>query len=121
MGAPRCCVSSGECCHATAGGPCCWSVPLATRLAVTSTAGNGTVFRDGRTESGVSTGDAAHAHGCATLPKVGICVQQVSGDLGSLASCLPLTETCHDRCRGFLTCSPHLKRRQKLASVNCHL
>jgi hypothetical protein len=78
--------------------------PTATRRAVTSMAGSGTAFRDGRTESGESVGDAVHVLDCATLPKVAICV---------VRSCFALWETCHGRSRGFLTCSPQLKRRWK--------
>ena len=46
-----------------------------TRRAVTSTAGSGTVFRDGRTESGVSAGYAVHVLDCATHPKAAICAE----------------------------------------------
>jgi hypothetical protein len=52
-------------------GPSC-SVHAAKRRAVTSIAGNGTVFRDGRTESGLSVGDVAVVRDCATLPKTAI-------------------------------------------------
>ena len=96
------------------------SVPTARPRAVTSTVGSGTAFRDGRTESGASVGDAGLVLGCATLPKVVICVQQVSGGLGDSASCFALTETCHGQGRGFLTCSPHRKKRRNLASASCH-
>jgi hypothetical protein len=41
---------------------------------------------------------------CATLPKAAICV---------LACYSALSETCRALICGFLTCSPHLKRRQK--------
>ena len=95
----------------TVDGPCCWSVPTATRRAVTSTVGNGIAFRDGRTESGVSAGDAGLALDCATLPKAAICVRALCGGLWG---------TCHGRNHGFRLCSRHRKRRQKRASVNCH-
>jgi hypothetical protein len=113
-------VFSGGPCHAMAAGrfPC--FARTVTRHAVTSMAGNGIAFRDGRTASGVSVGGAALVRGCATLPRVAICVQVVSGGLGSSASCFVLSETCHGRSPGFRTCSPRLKRRQKLASVSCH-
>src|SRR5216683_6121601 len=103
MGAPRSCVSSGECCHGTAGGPFCWFVPTATRRAVTSTAGSGTVFRDGRTESGASVGDAALVLDCATHPKASIC---------AVHTCFGLSETYRARSHGFLTFSLHLKTRR---------
>jgi hypothetical protein len=91
-----------------------------TRRAVTSTDGNGTGFRDGRTESGASVGDVAHAPGCATLVKAAICVPPMDG-LGSLASCFARPgETCHAQCPGSLMCSPRLKSRQKAGSVSCH-
>src|SRR5436190_2124465 len=110
MGAPRFCVSSGESCHGTVGGPCYWYVPTATRRAVTSTAGSGTVFQDGRTESCKSVGGAGHVADCAPLPKAVICVR---------ASCFGRSATCRDQTCGFLTCSPHLKRQRRRASVNC--
>ena len=95
MRAPQFCVSCGGRCPATAdGGSCCFARTV-TRRAVTSTAGSGTAFRDGRTESGVSVGDAVHALGCATHPKAGICV---------LHACFALSETYQGRSRGFLTC-----------------
>src|SRR5216683_8387212 len=102
MVAPQFCVSSGECCHGTAGGPFCWFVPTATHHVATFTAGSGTVFRDGRTESGVSTGDAVHVLGCATLPKAVICVR---------AQCFALSETCRARSRGFRLCSHPPQKR----------
>jgi hypothetical protein len=64
------------------------------------------------------SGDVAHALGCGTHPKVGICVQQDSGDLAISASCWLLMETCHGRSCGSPTCSLHPKRRRKLAHVN---
>jgi len=42
----------------------CSSVPTATRRAATSTGGNGTVLRDGRTASGKPVGDAALVPAC---------------------------------------------------------
>lgn len=101
-GAPQFSVSFGECCPGTAGGPCCWSAPTTTRRAVTSTVGNDIAFRDGRTESGASVGDAARVLNCATLPKAAIC-----GEAGVVrwGPYFALSETCHDQSRGFLTCS----------------
>jgi len=66
------------------GGPSSCSVPTATRRAVTSMAGSGTAFRDGRTESGESVGDAGLVPGYATLPKAAICAALMAV-LGSLA------------------------------------
>src|SRR6266404_22166 len=114
MRAPQFCVSCGGCCPATAGGRSSCFVRTVIRRAVTFTAGSGTVFRDGRTESGVSVGDAAHAPGCATLPKEAICVQRVSGDLGTSASCLALTETCHAPSCGFRMCFRLQQKRRRL-------
>ncbi len=95
-------------CHATASALSSCSVPTATRCAVTSMAGSGTASQDGQIELGASVGDAALALGCATLPKVAICVQ---------ASCFALSETCRGRSRGFPTCSPQLKGRRKRESA----
>src|SRR5216684_5527817 len=94
MVAPRFCVSFGECCHGTVGGPCYWSVPTATLRAVTSTDGSGIVLRDGQTESGKSVGDAALVLDCATLPKAAICVPE---------PCFGHSETCRALSCGFLT------------------
>jgi hypothetical protein len=68
---------------ATAGGRSSCFARTVTRRAVTSMAGSGTAFRDGRAESGASAGDAAHAPACVTLPKAAICVQVVSGGLAT--------------------------------------
>jgi 5S rRNA maturation endonuclease (ribonuclease M5) len=112
MGVSQFCVLSGGCFRRTVDGPCCWSVPAATRRAVTSTVGNGTVFRDGRTESGVSTGDAVRVLDCATLPRAAICARGLSfGDVNTSGS--------HDSGRGKFPKARHIKR-QKRASVNCH-
>jgi hypothetical protein len=94
MGAPRFCVSSGECCHGTAGGLYCWSVPTATRRAVMCTVGSGTARQDGQTELGASIGDAARVLGCATHRKVAICVR---------ALCFGHSETCRVLSCGFLS------------------
>jgi hypothetical protein len=48
---------------------------------------------DGQTESGVSIGDAVHAPGFATLPRVAICAQ---------ASHSALSGTCRAPTHGFL-------------------
>lgn len=93
----------GARCHATVGEPSSYFALTATPHAVTSTGGNGIVFRDGQTELGKSVGGAGLVLGCATLPKAVICVQQVSGDLGNLASGFALTEICHGQSRGYLT------------------
>ena len=69
----------------------------AKRRAVTSMAGNGTAFRDGRTESGVSVGDAAPVRDCATLPKAAICDR---------AGYSALSETYRARGLGSPTYSP---------------
>jgi hypothetical protein len=61
---------------------------------VTSMAGNGIVFQDGRIESDGSRGNAARAPGFATLPRAAICVLQDH---------FAHSETCHGRSRGFLT------------------
>ena len=81
MGAPQFFVSCGRRCRETAGGPCCWPVPTATRRAVTSTAGSGTAFRDGQTESGVSVGDAGLVLDCATPPKAAICARAQTNEV----------------------------------------
>jgi hypothetical protein len=120
MEAPQFCVSSGECCHGTEDGHCSFSVLTAEGRAVSFMAGNGIANRDGQTASGVSVGDAAHAPDCGTPPRVAICAQQASGGWGKSVSCFALSETCLARSPGFLTYSPRLKRRRKLASVNCH-
>ena len=94
-GVPQFCVSSGACSHETVGELCYWSVPTVAPRAVTSTDGNGIVFRDGQTESGKSVGDAALVLDCATLPKAAIC---------ALERVIPrVSETCRGRSRGFLT------------------
>ena len=71
-----------------------------TRRAVTSTVGNGIAFRDGRTESGASVGDAAYAPGCVTLPKAVICAE--AGEV-RWPPYFALTETCPAQSPGFLT------------------
>jgi len=48
---------------------------LSVKRAVTSTAGSGTVFPDGRTELGKSVGGAGRVPVCVTLPKRAICVR----------------------------------------------
>jgi len=98
-----CCVTSGGRCHATAGGPSSCFALTAIPRAVTSTGGNGIVFRDGQTESGASVGDADPVLGCGTLLRAATCVQQVWGDLGDSASCFALrrewrTEHCASFC-----------------------
>src|SRR5258706_5102884 len=102
-GVSQFCVSSGACCPGTAVGLCFWSVPTATHRAVTSTAGNGTAFRDGQTESGKSVGDAGLVLDCATLPKAAICVRE---------SCFERLETHLAPICGFLTCSSLSMLRQ---------
>src|SRR5208282_132792 len=114
MGAPQSCVLCGGCCHVTAGGRCCWSVPTATRPAVTSTVGNGIAFRDGQTESGGPIGVAGHVIGCATLPKAAICAEV---GVERLPPSFALTDLCHARSRGFRLCSPRPKRQRKPVSV----
>ena len=69
----------------------CFARTVTLRV-VTSMAGNGIVFQDGRIESGVSVGDAGLVPGCAILPKAAICVPQVSGDLDSSAPSLALRQ-----------------------------
>jgi hypothetical protein len=68
-----------------------------TRRAVTSTAGSGTAFRDGQTESGESVGDVAHGPGCAILPKAASY---------ALRDYSALLETYRARRFGSPTCSP---------------
>lgn len=77
------------------------SVRAVKRRGVTSMAGNGTAYRDGRTESGVSAGDAALAPDCATLQKAAICGP---ADYSALSEAYPAPSL------GFLTCSPRLKK-----------
>jgi hypothetical protein len=97
----RCYGLSGRCSLGMMDGLCCWSAPIATRRACTSTGGNGIVTRAGQTVSGKSVGSAVLAPGCATLPKAAIFVPHISAGLGSSASCLPLSETCHVPSPGF--------------------
>src|SRR5216683_6737781 len=103
MRAPQFCVLCGGCCPETAGGCSSCFARTVTRRAVTSTAGSGTAFRDGPTESGVSVGDAALVLDCATHPKASIC---------AVHTCFGLSETYRARSHGFLTFSLHLKTRR---------
>jgi len=59
----------------TAVARCCWNAPSAELRAVMSTAGSGTVFRDGRTGSGASVGDAAHVLDSAIRVKAALLIR----------------------------------------------
>jgi hypothetical protein len=94
------------------GGRCCWNAPTAESRAVTSTVGNGTAFRDGRTELGVAVGDVDLVLDCVTHPRAAICAE---AGVVHWPRYFALSETCLARSPGFPTCSPHLKRRRKPA------
>src|SRR6266567_3704547 len=106
MRAPRLCLSSGGRCPVTAGGRFSYFARSVGRLAVTSTAGNGTVFRDGRIESGVLVGGAALALDCATPARAAICAE---ADVERLPPSFELTDLCRARSRGFRLCF-HLRQ-----------
>ena len=94
-------------------------VRTATLRAVTSTVGNGIVLR------GWSNRVRQISWRCRSCAPVALFLRGwLSARKAGVVRWLPYfapTETCHGRSRGFLTCSPHLPRRRKLASVNCHL
>jgi hypothetical protein len=104
MEAPQSYASYGRCCREMEGAPYYWFVPTAAPCVVMFTDGIGIVSQDGRTGLGESVGDAAHALGCATLPRAAICAP---------ASCFVLSETCRALSCGFRTCSRRPKRQRK--------
>lgn len=99
---------SGECCHETAAERFCCTVSTATHRAVTSMAGSGIVFRDGRIESGGFAGNAGHVLDSDTHRRVATLTP---------ARCFALSETCHGPNFGSPMCLPLSTTQQRLDSV----